>query len=114
MTSGSQNKKVKKEEEKREVDLVCCGGNVDPMSRGMEARRIVDSSLAQWVSAWVGEKLRGPGVHWVSVWVGEKLRYNSKCLGRRETEKGCGPIGECDWVAEKLRGGVVQWGSVTG
>ena len=98
MTSGSQNKKVKKEEEKREVDLVYCGGNVDPMSRGMEARRIVDSSLAQWVSAWVGEK----------------LRYNSKCLGRRETEKGCGPIGECDWVAEKLRFGVVQWGSVTG
>ena len=43
MTSGSQNKKVKKEEEKREVDLVCCGGNVDPMSRGMEARQIVDS-----------------------------------------------------------------------
>ena len=47
MTAGSQNERNGKKKKKKRTDFVW-GGRMDPMSSGMEARRIGDSCLVKW------------------------------------------------------------------
>ena len=47
VTAGSQNERNGKKKKKKRTDFVW-GGRMDPMSSGMEARRIGDSCLVKW------------------------------------------------------------------